>query len=379
MAEEFGDVSQPIAIVPDQVSDGGDSFGVSSLEGNLSASLESLEHSQNVIVKKDVHLVLAGRSGVGKTTLASSIFGLERERRLSARHITQMCDTKNVTKHGITLNITDTVGTGRKSALQKLARHTKKHRNVDLLVYCISVDPSSKFHDGNPTIMRSLSDAYGKDIWKHCIVIFTFSNCAWEWCKKNITEQAIEEGGKITKEERRVATYKELMKEYADDFTAELKKLRVPHTNVKEIFDLQPELQPDQTTIVAIPAGEEPNDPVLPATKISIQDRNEPRNRLEVEICDWRDVLFIEIVRKCNNELKKRLLQYHYGADIAKIVAGTAGGAVGGLVAGATVGAVIGIVGGPIGVGIGAVIGGVAGGTTGIASGGSLSEQIIKD
>jgi GTPase Era involved in 16S rRNA processing len=129
----------------------------------------------------EIHLVIAGRPGAGKSILLKKILGWKAELELCTTSSTKKCETKEDTRHGITVRVTDTVGLGdrkqeRKKELKKLHQHTRGH--ADLLVYCLSVNPGSRFDFGNPAIMKSLQSAYGKEIWKHCVLVFTYSKLA---------------------------------------------------------------------------------------------------------------------------------------------------------------------------------------------------------
>lgn len=209
-----------------------------------------------VTARNEIHVVISGKSGAGKSTIARNMFGIDTAVALSTDPITMECTTHQVTKHGITVHVTDTVGhqegKGKKKELKRLAKHTKQQPKVDLLVYCLSITPSSKFIEGNPAIMRSLQKAYGKEIWNHCIIVFTFGNYAWKWCQHN-----------FEKHTDRVSHYKAFVNQYTDKFKRELENLNVKTVDVQAILDLNLEPTP-ATTIAAIPAGAKPGDRVLP-------------------------------------------------------------------------------------------------------------------
>ena len=157
---------------------------------------------------------------------------------------------------------------------------------------------------------------------------------------------------------------------YTDRARAELTKLHVRQVSVKTVFDLPLEApQPaDHTTIMVIPAGDEPQDQVLPG--IQYEFPYEDQEDLPLK---WTDVIFNEIVKLSKAEQKNSLLQYHYGTDRArmkaKAAAGTLSGAVGGTAIGAAIAGGIGVLGRPIGIAVGAGVGGVTGMITGLASG----------
>ena len=256
---------------------------------------------------------------------------------LSSGHITNSYITVKVEKHGVAIDIIDTVGLqgGKakcRASLKKMAKYMNGHGNVDLLVYCISVSPSSKFEEAEPVIIESLQDAFGKDIWKKCIVVFTFSNLILDRTRKNPDTA---DG---------TAQYKAHMKDYATKLECQLQRLNI---SVKTVFDLPLEApqQADRTTVMAIPAGDEPQDQVLPGIQyepLKITFHNSDQTQ-EFAISTWIDVVFIEMVKKSNTDLKNLLLRYRYTLSKIEI--------------GAIVGGVIGIIGAFPGIAMGAAVG----------------------
>lgn len=116
------------------------------------------EQEEQVLLAQRVHIVLAGKSGAGKTTFLRNVFGFKERLETSPDHITTRCFTYHTTKNNIAIKITDTVGLhGNRKELKELYKHTKG--KADILVFCIPVDPSSKFDYANPDIMKSLQDA----------------------------------------------------------------------------------------------------------------------------------------------------------------------------------------------------------------------------
>lgn len=69
------------------------------------------------------------------------------------------------------------------------------------------------------------------------------------------------------------------------------------------------------TTIIAAPAGDNPDDLVLPDFKdpTSFKVSTDLAESIRIDITDWKEILFIQII---NTELKKNLLQYRYGCRI---------------------------------------------------------------
>ncbi len=294
----------------------------------LMADLSPMEPEVNpILLKNEVHIAVAGKSGGGKSTLVRKLLGVEDTVELSAEAIT----TENKTirapeKNGISLYITDTVGLleekEKEKSMRKLAKHASKQPKVDLLIYCLSIAPSSKFADRNPAIMQSLQQAYGSKIWENCIIALTFSNHAWERCGKKSKQP--------TTELTQVELYNDHINSYITKFKKELKKLKVA-VDVQPAFDFRPI---PARTILAIPAGDELDDEVIPGFEIKpiqviIKPNTEPR---EISLENWRDILFHTAVLKCNCNTQKNLLLYKYGLSISKIIGYTAFGGIAGAV-----------------------------------------------
>ena len=284
--------------------------------------------------KKDVNIVFVGKSGAGKSVLKNNILEIEEDLQICAGHITDDYSTEKVEKHGVTITITDTVGLegGKeqcKRSLEKMSRHVNKHGTVDLLMYCLPVDPSSKFND-QLVIMESLHEAFGEDI---CIIVFTFSNLILDRIrkKKGVSSEA-------------TALYEDHIKDYASKFEDQLTQMKVRNIQVKTVFDLPLETpQPaDLTTIMAIPAGDEPEDQVLPG--IQFTEATKPTNQTgTLKMSTWSGVLFFVMLHTFNDELKKIALQYRYGLSKVEI--------------GAIVGSIVGVIGFIPGMAVGAAAG----------------------
>ena len=68
----------------------------------------------------------------------------------------------------------------------------------------------------------------------------------------------------------------------------------------------------DSTDLVAIPAGDEPDDKVIPTEDCSAPSK-------------WNDCLINNMIQKCSDSNKKEhLLRYHYGQQILHSVTSTA-------------------------------------------------------
>ena len=234
-----------------------------------------------------VKIVLAGKCGAGKTTLLATLLGLPKDSiKMTAKADTKSAQYWRTTRNGVDLIIIDTPG------YEEGFKDLPIISEYDVLLYCLPVAPSVKFHDSNPIIMKELQVKCGKNIWKHCVVALTFSNTV---CKKK--------------------DYKTYIKEFMTEFKLRLKEIGVRDIEVKSIL----EQHPDSKTIdiVAIPAGDEPNDEVLP-----------PEVTLHEESDGWVDEIFFEILRKCKR--REELAEFRYGSEkgsriliLLKLIEGT--------------------------------------------------------
>ena len=291
---------------------------------------------------KQLAIVLVGKSEAGKTTLRESVLKTGKIQVYTVNtEKTRSCDSRSNDKN---LKVYDTPGLGGSdSEIRKKLKEisTSTEGRADFLIFCVSVGPGSKFEDTNPEIMQCLTDVFSKKLWQHCMLVFTFSNLAWNHIVKN--ENAVEK-------------YKAHINAFADKFKKVLQALDVKDQNVITIFQQQQELNPN--TIVAIPAGLQSEDPVLPGMSF-----------------DWEDAIYKEMERRCDKHQTPhvQLLEYIAWARTKKalkggVLGGVIGGAVGGAAAGAVAGAVAGVVGGPPGVIAGVVLGAVGGGVVGGAA-----------
>ena len=151
----------------------------------------------------------------------------------------------------------------------------------------MSVRPGSRFHDQNPEIMQCLHSAFRDDeVWKHCVVVLTFSNMVWEHTQKYNKDNPVEE-------------YKHYLRSFSTRFGEELVKLKVEDVRPKVIFDYAAGgsgMTSNEDTIPVIPAGLTRQDPVLPGIEMHGQS--------------WVDEVFHEMYHKCGDDCKAALEEY---------------------------------------------------------------------
>ena len=311
--------------------------------------------------EKEATIVLTGKSGAGKSTLFRNLLKEDFEKNSLFKLAGPGADTlepkaKSAERNGVKIHLVDTPGllvgdemVDKKERLTNTLEVMKKKLKIldfDLLVYCISVHPASTFIEENEEIMKCLHDIHGKDIWKRCVVVFTFSNILMEGIKSRNDNEENVKAEFITKIEG-----------IMDEFRVQLLKLQVdikdvdPKTTFNWAAISKVERSPENI-ILGIPAGLHKEDSVLPGI-----DNGK----------GWIDKIFIEMLNKCKQ--KENFAQHRYGKNVPKRIAAAVGIGAAGLSAGAGFGAVVGfsfgVVGGPFGMlvggGVGVVVGVVAG------------------
>ena len=228
-----------------------------------------------------------------------------------------------------------------------------------MLLYCISILPDSKIDELDKNIIRKLTMVFGTDIWKHTIVVFTFANMM-----------------KTFQQEE--SDMHDLVRRYADKFQSVLcSECPDPSFSLVSIFSCdQDQVQRDPLTIIALPAGFNPDEELMKGMK-------------------WDESIYMEALKKCNPDAIPALLKVgkpspkvirlalkiggHTGAiglQIGTVIAGVGTGGVVGSVVGGAVG---GTVGGAVGLlegGVGAVPGAAVGADVGAQIGGRIGTLI---
>ena len=160
-------------------------------------------------------VLLAGRTGAGKSTLARNILG-EGFHEISA---SQTARVLRNTTYGRTIQVIDTIGLEDEKHTpknKKVVKHLHSHK-VDRFLYCLPVAPMDEFQRFNPCIMLFLQDELGKEIWENCTIILTFSNLAWNRYLKNHKGDTY----------KATAEYKAHLRQYTDSFNEQLRTMKV--------------------------------------------------------------------------------------------------------------------------------------------------------
>ena len=349
---------------------------ISSLETDLEGmpKLEITTDKVTVITKEVKTLkpgvptvMIAGRPKSGKSTDLNNLFNLNLAATTSASSVTSALSITEVIKNipmktgdsssrEVTMQVIDTPGLGaldisKQEVLDEMKRITKGVNFT--LLYCFSVSPSNSLLEIDKTIITNLQHAFGREVWKRCLLLFTFSDHA---------HLELEDP----------AEYVRHINAHAQKFDELLQDISGNTSRVKSIFEYEsPNALSEEETpssIIAIPIKKkvDQSQDILPGMIESWQD--------------WTDVVFIELMKRTNSTQREPFLLFKYAHIVTSLIFLAEGVAVG-----AGFGGAIGLAGGPVGMGIGVIVGAIAGGAiaggavAGVAAAVETPESNIKN
>ena len=124
-------------------------------------------------------IMVAGKPENGKSQALKNLF--EVNFNASPDSGTQNVITKIVEKEGKRMIVIDTPGLGAPDMdrdTSKLVQEMKEAvKGLDyVLLYCLSVAPSSSLTEVDKTIIKCLHESLGMEAWKKCVILLTFSD-----------------------------------------------------------------------------------------------------------------------------------------------------------------------------------------------------------
>ena len=169
----------------------------------ISLTTSGIEEETTPTTSQEISVVLAGLSGAGKSNLFTELLGQEVGLVMSSRPITEEAETGTTdvmyATEDFTIKVIDTPG--------GVVKRKDIQQDFDLLIYCINISPGAKFQD--ELVLQSLDDVYGEKIWKHCCLVLTFSNLAWDRFNKKLGE------------ENGIPKYKDYLQDFSSAFKVE--------------------------------------------------------------------------------------------------------------------------------------------------------------
>ena len=227
---------------------------------------------------RPVVLVVAGKKGIGKSTLINNLLGLKGDRAAKAapgaRPTTLETCIYEENINGVPLKIIDTPGLGSaRQAKEKLEKTmaeltTLTDKKADLFLYCASMNQGCQIDDTDIGILKSFRMVFGKILFRHCILVNTFANQVI----------AADPGN-------REGTVNEAVHDYATDFCDALKEAGIPNIPVQPIHLVTDTFE----GILSIPAGNKDDRVPFPL--------------------EWEKKLLNEILKKCDPEVVLPLLK----------------------------------------------------------------------
>ena len=124
---------------------------------------------------------MIGEAGQGKSSLVNGLIGSQRAREGgSLKSVTKKAASFDLSRNGVDCTVWDTPGFGYESEeveerfLNELGREC--NANVDLILYCISMDSKRWPLQSDMNTFRKITDKFGTDVWRHCVFVLTFAN-----------------------------------------------------------------------------------------------------------------------------------------------------------------------------------------------------------
>lgn len=261
----------------------------------------------NKLAGRKLVIAVAGKSGNGKSTLCNNLLLLEGESAaktedslVSVTHTVSLYKTRNQPNLPlIMVDIPGLDGIDQNGAEVVAKVKEATGGNVDLLLYCVGIQTGTRINAGDRFIIQQLTTAFGRKVWEHTVLVFTFAN--------KVAAEKLDR--KMTDGEK---TFKDLLR-------IELKK-----------FGFDDKIDEMVTNIVSAPACLDPSG--------------------ELNGIQWRESLLLECLNHCDLNAVPAVASLGWG-DAAKAAAKSVfsveaigGGGVGGGVVGHYGGAVAGLV-----------------------------------
>ena len=308
---------------------------------------------KNLVRKRPLVLVTVGKAGAGKSTLINNFLRLRGDKvaksKASPEFGTKGIDYYEQEVHGIVVRIIDTPGLeakyrSSKEEWEELATlSVLTDGKADVMLYCMKL--TDRADDKDERIVKKLTRAFGKEIWRHTILVLTFGDAVLNH----------NEGDR------------DLLEGFTKEFERFLNKAGINDVPVKSVVSTEFNKAPGkvhQPEIIGIPVG---------------QHIKTPQN--------WTGLLFKEIIKKCKIDAIPAILvlQYtppHWLASILKLTAIGVGRTLCGLLTGVILAVVVGLA--FVGIGsehlLGILIGGfLVGFSVGGYFGGVVSQRRVDE
>ena len=126
---------------------------------------------------KNVTILVAGKVGVGKSTLLNALIGMDVAKTGDdVTGMTKAIEMFTLTKKGININIIDTPGLGDMDMEDEdtLQNAIQEGRQIDLLLFCWKI--KDRLDRAALEQIKTIRDILGEDMWKRAVFVLTFAN-----------------------------------------------------------------------------------------------------------------------------------------------------------------------------------------------------------
>ena len=165
---------------------------------------------------KTVHILLTGKTGVGKSSLVNSLVGDEVASEGHDLDPETMIVSPFKTKiNGVEITVWDSPGLQDGKGNEKKYIEDMKRQEYDLVLYCCSMT-DTRFGDDDAAAMVKLTNAFGKTFWENAVFVLTFAN-------------------RVKPTKRNPDAYKNKLSQFQAKMREELEKMSVNAGTAKEI------------------------------------------------------------------------------------------------------------------------------------------------
>ena len=146
---------------------------------NLPFISNELKQKVKTLIDKQIIFVLAGRTGVGKSSTVNSLLGGEIAKTGKYEPTTNSVDTYEHQLNGVNCIIVDTPGLRDDEEAgndQKYLKEMKPKIQKMVSMWFVSRLDDTRVTSDEKQVIKGLSKAFGKKVWECSVIVFTFAN-----------------------------------------------------------------------------------------------------------------------------------------------------------------------------------------------------------
>lgn len=154
----------------------------SSLYDALSDTDDAEEFKEWVSLRRSLRIVVTGKTGAGKSTLLNGFVGKNTSPFKEGDGLdpgTLEVKQHTFTKHNVEVTVWDCPGLQDGTDNDELYLQNMKDKtngDIDIMLYCISVNDTRFDRVRHGTAMQNLTEVFGRRVWRHTVIVLTFAN-----------------------------------------------------------------------------------------------------------------------------------------------------------------------------------------------------------